>query len=156
MYTGLQICNKTTVDSYRLTWYNGLIKKGHDMTYTFDESILSDLHKEAYGYRPAAAYYDAWSEMADFAKQAEWDRLVRLVKEEYERERLMEDLAHERWSAHLAQLMADNGIDYATALRWDMATIASSGASPIHTKLILTKFSGRSPSNEHARHDYLR
>jgi hypothetical protein len=93
------------------------------MTYTFDESILSDLHKEAYGYRPAAAYYDAWSEMADFAKQAEWDRLVRLVKEEYERERLMEDLAHERWSAHLAQLMADDGIDYATALRWDMAAM---------------------------------
>jgi hypothetical protein len=93
------------------------------MTYTFDESILSDLHKDAYGSRPWQSYYDAWNEMGDSEKQAEWDRLVKLVEEECERERRMEDLAHERWSAHLVQLMADNGIDYATALRWDMAAM---------------------------------
>ncbi len=97
------------------------------MTYTFDESILSDLHKDAYGSRPWQSYYDAWLEMADSEKQAEWDRLVKLAEEEYdrerERERRMVDYAHERWTAHLAQLMSDNGISFGTALRWDMAAM---------------------------------
>ena len=32
-----------------------------------------------------------------------------------------------RWAAHINQLMADNGIDRATALRWDMQAMGASG-----------------------------
>ena len=35
-------------------------------------------------------------------------------------ERKAQDAAHERWTAHISKLMSNNGIDYATALRWDL------------------------------------
>lgn len=93
------------------------------MAFTFDSKLLSDLYKDAYGFRPSMLFMNSWAAMADEQKQATWDELVVRVEEECERERRMQDLAHERWSAHLAQLMTDNGISYATALRWDMAAM---------------------------------
>ena len=30
------------------------------MTYTFADELISDLHKDAHGMRPSAAFMDAW------------------------------------------------------------------------------------------------
>jgi hypothetical protein len=56
------------------------------MKYTFDESILSDLFKDAYGYRPTAAYWERWHERNDDQKQAEWEFLCKLSDEAVEEE----------------------------------------------------------------------
>ena len=93
------------------------------MTYTLADSLVSDLHKEAYGYRPSKLWWSAWNGMSVADKQVTWDALIAEVQAECERERRMADLAHERWTAHLAQLMSDNSISYGTALRWDMAAM---------------------------------
>lgn len=90
------------------------------MRYTFDEMTVSDLHKDAYGFRPSAGWWAHWKSQDDDAKQADWDYMCKLLEENEEIERKAQDAAHERWTAHLAQLMSDNSIDYATALRWDM------------------------------------
>lgn len=97
------------------------------MAYTFDWNLVSDLHKDAYGYRPTSIWWRAWRDMDDAGRQGEWDRMCDLVQDgELERAR-SEAAAQERWEAHIAQLMSMNGIDRATALRWDMDALDCQG-----------------------------
>ena len=56
-------------------------------TYTFDENILSDLHKDAYGFRPSGDFFREWDLLDDDGKQDLWDQLVDAVGESIERER---------------------------------------------------------------------
>lgn len=44
--------------------------------YTFDTERLSDLYKDAYGFRPDYAYMKAWHDYQDDFKQVLWDRLL--------------------------------------------------------------------------------
>lgn len=90
------------------------------MAYTFDEMTVSDLHKDAYGFRPSAGWWAQWKSQNADDKQADWDYMCKLVEENDAAEHKAQDAAHERWTAHISRLMSDNGIDYATALRWDM------------------------------------
>ena len=46
------------------------------MTYTFDENLVSDLHKDARGSRPAQSFYTVWNEADDTGKQRLWDSLL--------------------------------------------------------------------------------
>ena len=45
--------------------------------YTFDENLLSDLHKDAYGFRPSGSFYLAWNEASDQRRQEIWDDLMK-------------------------------------------------------------------------------
>ncbi len=46
-------------------------------TYTYDADTLSDLHKDAYGFRPRSeSFWAAWNEADDTGKQAIWDDLI--------------------------------------------------------------------------------
>ena len=38
--------------------------------YTFDENIVSDLHKDARGFRPHAAFMEGWNQSSDDNNQA--------------------------------------------------------------------------------------
>ena len=49
--------------------------------YTFDENIVSDLYKDAYGHRPGEYFWADWDACSDDAKQHLWDRLVDAVGE---------------------------------------------------------------------------
>ncbi len=44
--------------------------------YTFDTESLSDLYKDAYGFRPDYAYIKAWHGYSDDFKQMIWDSLL--------------------------------------------------------------------------------
>ena len=44
--------------------------------YTFDESIVSDLHKDARGYRPSECFWEEWSQCGDDNRQVMWDSLL--------------------------------------------------------------------------------
>jgi hypothetical protein len=46
------------------------------MAHTFDSDLLSDLYKDAYGFRPDVEYFKAWNEYPDDFKQTIWDRLL--------------------------------------------------------------------------------
>lgn len=45
------------------------------MKFTYDESYLSDLHKEARGYRPREGFWAVWNEALPAGKQLIWDNL---------------------------------------------------------------------------------
>lgn len=59
------------------------------MTNTFDESIVSALHKDAYGYRPREWFWEQWDSYSHEEKQIVWDNLLRSSRNDLaEREEL--------------------------------------------------------------------
>lgn len=44
--------------------------------YTFEDNIISDLHKDARGYRPTESFFEMWNESSDDTKQEVWDMLL--------------------------------------------------------------------------------
>lgn len=58
--------------------------------YTYDEQIVSDLHKEAYGFRPDGDFWTRWDVMTDDQRQRLWDDLLDTADREAEREREMQ------------------------------------------------------------------
>ena len=61
-----------------------------ESNYTFDETIVSDLHKDAYGFRPREYFWSEWEEATNDRKQAIWDDLLDTADREAEREREMQ------------------------------------------------------------------
>lgn len=88
------------------------------MTFTFDENIVSDLHKDARGFRPGQGWWESWTSSSNERKQQIWDSLVQEMNEEMDRERRMEKLAVEDFEAEVQQYIELGAGDRATALRW--------------------------------------
>jgi len=86
--------------------------------YTFDERIVSDLHKDARGYRPRELWWTYWNNCSDAEKQMEWDGLCRELSEEMDRERSAERAAEARFETLIRETVALGAGDEDTALRW--------------------------------------
>lgn len=52
------------------------------MKYTYNEHDLSDLHKDAIGFRPTQYFWDCWMKLDDDAKQREWDLLISMLEDD--------------------------------------------------------------------------
>lgn len=89
------------------------------MAYTFDSNLVSDLHKDAFGYRPSAEFMDMWNNgLSDEGRQAEWDYMVRCMKQEIEDDMIREHYAVEEFENELELIMNEHKINEETALRW--------------------------------------
>ena len=55
--------------------------------YTYDENIVSDLHKDAYGVRPGEYFWADWDARDDDGKQRIWDNLLDDLDRALENER---------------------------------------------------------------------
>jgi hypothetical protein len=63
--------------------------------YTYDENIVSDLYKEAFGSRPRDYFWSEWQSASDAQKQEIWDQLLDIANAEAE-EIYQEQLAAEQ------------------------------------------------------------
>lgn len=63
------------------------------MAYTFSNDIVSDLHKDAYGFRPAQRFFDDWNTYSDDEKQECWDMMVKDMAEAAEQQKQLEEEA---------------------------------------------------------------
>jgi hypothetical protein len=58
--------------------------------YTFDENLISDLHKDAYGFRPSESFWATFAAFNPEQKQALWDSMLseldRSIREDEELE----------------------------------------------------------------------
>lgn len=88
------------------------------MTYTFDENIVSDLHKDARGYRPGQGWWDHWSYADDELKQCIWDSLCVELDESIAREKQIEQEAVADFEQEVQQYINLGAGDRTTALRW--------------------------------------
>jgi hypothetical protein len=87
------------------------------MEYTFDPNIISDLHKDAYGFRPSEGFWEDWMFSSDDEKQEIWDNLLTALQRSIDEEEEREVLAVGSFEGRIEDAMADGSTDRATAIR---------------------------------------
>lgn len=95
--------------------------------YTFDENIVSDLHKDARGIRPSGYWWTMWEEASDLRRQEIWDGLLDELSYAQEHERQAQANAMERFEKMVAKTMEHGAADRETALRWIMDASTCNG-----------------------------
>ena len=88
--------------------------------YTFDENIVSDLHKDARGFRPSQYWWDQWNLCSDDQKQTMWDALNQELSETIDRERKAAARAALTLCERLEQMYALGAKSEVQALKWIM------------------------------------
>lgn len=88
------------------------------MAYTFDENIVSDLHKDVYGYRPTQGWWDCWNYRDNDGKQAAWNTLLDDLKIAMAREAEYEAIALEKFVKRISDTIALGAPDEETAISW--------------------------------------
>jgi len=94
--------------------------------YTYSEELVSDLHKDAFGFRPTDHFWDRWEEMSPVQKQLEWDRLLQRSEDaaDHERKRGQEAVVEFEWWLRKAENRAGT---VENALRWMTESERDSG-----------------------------
>jgi len=89
------------------------------MSNTFCSDIISDLYKEAHGFRPSISFYESWEAMTDDEKQSRWDSLSNECDRTWQRESDSEAYALETFMERLdAVIQLSPGLDVDDAIRW--------------------------------------
>ncbi len=96
-------------------------------TYTFDENIVSDLHKDAYGFRPSQGWWSQWQYNTDAEKQAEWDSLISAMEYREESRKADEQVAIVAFESLVTKTLKAGAESRADALRWLMDASTANG-----------------------------
>jgi hypothetical protein len=91
-----------------------------DRTMHNDASIFSDLYKDAYGTRPRGDAMARFNSMTDREQQAYMQDLAEMVSDNIEYERREEQRAEAKFETTFSQIAEQFGVDFNTAVRWDM------------------------------------
>lgn len=93
--------------------------------YTFDEQCFSDLHKDAFGFRPSSAWW-AWLKIAtDDEKQYEWDGLIHEMGQREVQRAAAEKAAGLRFETLVARSIEAGAKTRDDAIRWLMDSDSS-------------------------------
>ena len=90
------------------------------MNYTFDSDIVSDLHKDAFGFRPGESWWYGWNHASDEGKQAEWDSLLVALDRANDEFRDQEAHAVVVFEIHVTRCRDNGAKSREMALRWIM------------------------------------
>ena len=83
-----------------------------------DLSEISDLHKDAYGYRPGEAFWRAWECMSDTEKQRRYERLCQEVEDAIAQETREAEEAAVEFEQLVSETIARGAGNRQTAIRW--------------------------------------
>ena len=86
--------------------------------YTFDENIISDLHKDARGYRPDAYFWEEWTQCGDDTRQAMWDNLLVELEQAHERQAEEQIAAINAFELEIATALEVGARSREDAVRW--------------------------------------
>lgn len=81
--------------------------------------LLGDLHKDARGFRPSASFMEAFEAQDEVEQQRRWDSLCQELEDREREEALMQMDAQRDFERRINGMVADYGVDRATALCWD-------------------------------------
>ena len=86
--------------------------------YTFCENTISDLHKDAWGYRPSQGFWVSWEASSDDAKQKIWNDLIDdMVKNDEEEAKIKAENAS-KLAKRIKEACKLGASNYRTAIRW--------------------------------------
>ena len=88
------------------------------MIYTYDEAIVSDLHKDAYGFRPSEGFWVNWNCAGAERRQAIWDALLCSLDQAMDDQKAAYEDAKSEYEVRLAEYISIGAKDRATAIRW--------------------------------------
>ena len=97
--------------------------------YTYEDNLISDLYKDAYGYRPDQWWMMLWSGQTPGWKQVEWDRLCDVMNESIEMEKQMEKVSLDEFKKTLRATMKTTGTH--------RSSLTSYGATVSVTKIVI-------------------
>lgn len=86
--------------------------------YSFSEDLISDLHKDAFGFRPKGNYFAWWDSLSNDEKQAEWDSLYQTFIAREESEREMEAESVKSLEDRIVALREHGARSREMAIRW--------------------------------------
>ena len=86
--------------------------------YTFDEQTVSDLHKDARGFRPSEYFWEEWTQSPNDIKQNIWDALIEELNDTMEAERAAEARALREFTERVIDTQLAGAGDMRTAIRW--------------------------------------
>ena len=95
-------------------------------TYTYSDELVSDIYKDAYGFRPTAHFWGCWKEMSPVQKQVEWDFLLQRSEDAADHERKREQEAVVKFESWLRKVENHAGT-VENALRWMTESERDSG-----------------------------
>ena len=84
--------------------------------YTFENELISDLHKDARNHRPTSGFMAMWNDLNDDQKQECWDNLIAEMKLSQEQEKASESAALSVFKTDLAMTMQTLMKDWKGAL----------------------------------------
>jgi hypothetical protein len=88
------------------------------MAYTFNAQIVSDLHKDARGYRPDAYFWEEWNQCGDDTRQAMWDNLLVELEQETARQKAAEAKALADFRAQIKSMRKLGAETERQAIKW--------------------------------------
>ena len=104
--------------SYYATIHMMMMNKEATVIYTFDEDIVSDLHKDAYGFRPSEGFWVNWNCASDDAKQTVWDDLCRSLDMTLAAQKAEFERAIVEYETKIVSIISAGAKDRNTAIRW--------------------------------------
>lgn len=72
---------------------------------TFSDALVSDLHKDARGFRPSEYFWEEWTQAPDHVKQKIWNRLQTEVELSIEEDKRSEEIALGKLRADIKKLL---------------------------------------------------
>lgn len=86
--------------------------------YTFDGNIISDLHKDAYGFRPREYFWAEWNNSSDADKQHIWDHLLQDLEAAMDLEAQEQIAAINAFELEIANALEVGARSREDAVRW--------------------------------------
>ena len=86
--------------------------------YTFDNNIVSDLHKDARGFRPTEYFWEEWDQCGDDNRQAMWDNLCVEMEQSMAEQKAAEEAALVEFRKIVAAQMAFCNVTWTKALEY--------------------------------------
>lgn len=88
------------------------------MQFTYDESLLSDLHKDARGFRPTVNFMVEWDRGGPDHKQKIWNQLIWEVEDSIDQERMLYARCEDEFAKTVQEYRSAGASDDVTAIRW--------------------------------------
>jgi hypothetical protein len=88
------------------------------MTYTFDDILISDLYKDAYGHRPSHHYILDWFSLTNRQKQDEWDLLSATFANNEARQQDLDEANIAAFYDRIERMIEDGAQSKEQAIRW--------------------------------------
>ena len=87
-------------------------------TYTYDEQTVSDLHKDAYGFRPRESFYYRWDTATAAERQNIWDNMCMTLESELELEKQETARNIERFESRVDDVLRTGALSRVQAIKW--------------------------------------